>query len=200
MRFSVRDRCMSPDNPDDAQRFERAMRRARVPWRFWDADVERVKGNNTWLKEWCADPNRTAGDGVGFYIHGNLNTGKSAVASIMMREFVLRALTSVWLGVNEVPRVMFNDDDDATTIQARLRRADMVVIDDLGAERFRLTGGGGGALEQIIRDTYHRQRTLVITSNVAWEQMPVVFGAHPAIVSLLQRAVRPVKLSQSWGA
>jgi len=198
MRFSVRDRSINPDDPDDVERYRAAMHRSRVPWRFWDARIDLVKGNNAWLTEWCGDPGRTATEGTGLYVHGDLNTGKSAVAAILAREFVLRNHIVVWLAVAEIPFIMFNATDEHTKIRKRLQSADMLVLDDLGSESFKLSGAGGVALEQIIRGIYHRQRSLVVTSNNAWEQVPVVFGSHPALASLIQRALRPVKLSAHW--
>lgn len=194
----VYERRMDPSDPDDQEQWYAALRRARIPERHWDACPELVKGNNQWMFQALAGPEAWAGRGYGFYIHGQFNTGKSAAAAILAMEFVRRCHVVVWLSVRDVAGVRFRESDDAKERNAMLERADLVVLDDLGSERFKLDGAGGSALEETVRIAYDRGRSMLITSNHSWDVFPKVYGAVPALVSVVQRLSLPVVLTRQW--
>jgi DNA replication protein DnaC len=175
------------------------MRRANIPERFWDATPDQVKGNNKWMRQALGQPDLWAEKGYGFYLHGPFNTGKSAAACILARDFVLRAHKVLFLKVCDVPRTRFHDGAEGVALDTRLRHADLLVLDDLGSERFRLDSAAGAALEEVVRIMYDRSRPIVITSNKAWEgEFPASYGSVPAFVSVVQRICISVALVDPW--
>jgi len=190
----IREHRLNPD--EDPIRFHQAMERANIPRRFWDADPEQVKGDNTWIKQSLADPaNVWAGRGYGLFIHGPFNTGKSAAAAILARDFVMRCHVVLWLSVRDVPAVRFHEGDMAK-LDKLLRRADLLVLDDLGSERYRLESAAGAALEEVVRIMYEANRAPIITSNVEWQAFQA--GYPKSFVSLVTRMCIPVSLVDPW--
>jgi DNA replication protein DnaC len=175
------------------------MRRARIPERYWFSDVNQVKGDTRWLEQALRHPDEWAGEGYGYFIHGPFNTGKSAVACILARDFVMRAHAVLFLKVCDVPRVRFNEGEEGAALNARLRRADLVVLDDLGSERFRLESAAGAALEEVVRIMYDRQRPIIFTSNKSWSsEFTASYGSVPAFISVVQRVCIPVSMVDAW--
>jgi DNA replication protein DnaC len=174
------------------------LRETFVPDRYARAQLDRVldPGMRAWLgraldaaPEWLAP-------GYGFYIHGPGNTGKSSVAGLFLREALLRAERALWLHVSEAPGVRFRSTPRAEAMSEALNRADLLVVDDLGAENYRVEGAGGGALEEVVRAVYGRDRTLIVTSNLHWSDLP---GRYPPLfVSALRRTLTPVALVRVW--
>ena len=191
----VRDRRLDP--AEDPDRWVAALRRARIPDRFWSADIEKVKGNVGWIRSALANVEKWAGQGNGFYINGPFNTGKSAAAALLAMEFIRRCHVVVWLSVREVPGVRFHEGELAA-VDALLQRADVLVLDDLGSEKFRMTSAAGGALEEVVRIMYERQRAVIFTSNKGWPEFPHTYATTPGFVSVVQRISIPVALIDPW--
>lgn len=195
----VREHRLDPNDETDRGRIEAALQRACIPRRFWTARPGEVKGRNGWIMQALAEPEKWAGEGHGFYLHGPFNTGKSAAACILARDFVLRAHKVLFLKVCDVPRVRFHEDDEASMLDARLRACDLLVLDDLGSERFRLDSAAGAALEEVARIMYDKQRPMLVTSNKSWEtEFPGSYGGVPAFISVVQRMCIPVAMIDTW--
>jgi DNA replication protein DnaC len=193
----VRERRLNPDDPDDVGGWNAALKRARIPDRYWAASPAQVKGDPRWLQKALAYPEEWAGKGYGFHISGPFNTGKTACAALLMMEFIRRCHSVLWLSVREVPGVRFHDGALAA-LDDRLQTADMVVLDDLGAERFKIDGPAGAALEETVRIVTERGRSITFTSNDAWESFPITYAAMPAFVSVVQRHTVPIRLFETW--
>jgi DNA replication protein DnaC len=174
-----------------------ALRRARIPDRYWAARPEWVRGDHRWIFDALNAPEKWADKGWGFYLGGAFNTGKTACAAILMMEFVRRCHNVLWIAVREVPGMRFHEGALAA-LDERLMTADMVVLDDLGAERFKLDGPGGTALEETVRIVTERGRSITFTSNAAWEKLAINYAVVPAFVSVVQRHTIPVMLTQTW--
>jgi DNA replication protein DnaC len=174
-----------------------ALKRARIPDRYWPATIEQVKGERRWLHQATGDPTWWGDKGWGFYICGPFNTGKTACAAILAMEMLRRCHAVLWLAVREVASVRFHEGALAA-LDDRLQTADFVVLDDLGGERFKLDGAGGTALEETVRIVMERGRSVVFTSNVPWPEFASAYAPIPAFVSVVQRHTIPVLLQERW--
>lgn len=190
----VRDPIPQSDSPNDRVRVEAALRDANLPERYWGVRHNLVK--STAVRDWAwiamRDAAQWLAEGKGWYLHGPFASGKSSIAALLLQNAVARGEVCLWLPTYDVPRVRFREDEAAKRLDDRLRRCDLLVLDDLGSEAFSLVKGGGAALEAVARTVYDRQRSLVVTSNVSWNAFPSTYGAAPAIVSVIQRLVTPI--------
>lgn len=196
----IRDRVFDP--AQEPVEWRRMLEGANVPDRYWHARPAAIV--NPQIREWVERAVAHAADwlaqGAGFFLCGPPNTGKSSVASILVQEALRRAERCLWLPVRDVPRVRFGSDEEARVLDKKLRHADVVVIDDLGAERFKLSGAAGGALEETLRIAYDRSRSVIVTCNYTWEDFQAVYNPEAGpLVSAMRRLVWPVAIvSGQW--
>lgn len=191
----VRERRLDP--VEEPQEWAAALRRARVPARYHTATVEQVRGDARWLAQATENPSWWADHGWGFYICGPFNTGKTACAALLAMEMIRRCHEVLWLAVREVAGMRFHEGA-LGALDTRLETADVLVLDDLGGERWKLDGPAGTALEETVRIMTERGRCVFITSNVPWTDFPHAYGAIPALVSIVQRYSVPVVLIERW--
>ena len=194
MKRRVRDKQRSPE--EDPARWARLLAEANVPPMVSRATPDQVKGDAAWLLGALAKPEAWLAEGFGYYIQGQLNAGKSSVAGILIMDAIARCEVCTWLPVRDVPGVRFREGDRNAAIHERLYKTDLLVLDDIGAESYRLDGAGGAALEAVIRILYDRDRSVVYTSNVGWQAF---VGTYPAgLVSVVRRRSWPVTLTERW--
>jgi len=185
----IRDWCIDPVG--DPHGWRDALLDARLPSRYWSASVDAIgyEEITRWLTETLASAKTWMSRGVGHYIHGHLNSGKSSIAAILMMDAIRRCETCLWLPVRDVPGVRFRETQALSEIADRMESCDMLVLDDLGAEQFRLLSAAGNALETAARIMYDRRRPLIITSNIQWSKFPSRYAEMPGFVSVVQRIV-----------
>ena len=191
----IRDRS-AERGPHDPGRWHRLLDQANVPEMVRTATIEKVKSNPTWLRAAVNHPEEWLAKGFGYYIQGDLNTGKSSAAGLLIMDGVMRCETCTWLPVRDVPGVRFREGERNTALHERLYKTDLLVLDDIGAESYRLQGAGGAALEAVIRILYDRQRSVVYTSNVGWQAFASTYPA--GLVSVTRRRTWPVTMTERW--
>jgi DNA replication protein DnaC len=173
-----------------------------MPKRYWTATPEQIRDDRLRVSvesvvetapQWLAASK-------GFYLCGPLNAGKSCVAAMLLMAAVRRFQQCLWLSVRDVPGVRFKDTDHHAMLDERLRTCDLLVLDDLGAERFKRTGPAASALEETARIVYDNNRSLIVTSNFSWRQLGEEYGQiNEPLVSVLRRMVSPWEvLNDQW--
>jgi DNA replication protein DnaC len=184
-------------NPDDLPRL---YREAHIPERYWRAAPCNINDQALRTRVERVLPHDWLGSGLGFFIHGPYNSGKSSIAAIFAMDAVQRFERVTWLPVRDVPRTIFRENDFAKAVDDRRRTSDVVVLDDLGSERFRLATAAGSALEEVARTAYDRNRSLIVTSNRSWRQFCEEYGREAeAFVSVVSRIVSPFEVvNKQW--
>ena len=196
----MRDRTRGPDQ--DPIRWAEVLREANLPERYWTArsDALRPGDLRQWVEHAEAHPEEWlyTMPGRGWLLLGELNSGKSSLAAILLMEALRRCETGLWLAAREVPGVMFRDGERAAALHDRLQVADLLVVDDLGSEGYRADRPGGAALEGAIRTLYDRGRPIIVTGNL---NVPTIQTTYPAaIVSVLTRVCSVVEVeNDQWG-
>jgi DNA replication protein DnaC len=139
------------------------------------------------------DPNLDEGRGLWF--EGDVGTGKTTLAMLVSRA-ALDAGRSV--AIYSLPRLLaeiratFEDDTEGSYVDFldRLAAVDLLHLDDVGAER-----SSEWVLEQlyaIVNARYEDERSMVITTNLAREQLEEQIGR--STVSRLKEMCEPVPL------
>jgi len=165
MKRRIRKRIFKPD--DDPQLWREALEEANIPARYAAATMEKVP---TFAQKWVTYHIESCDwleKSMGYVISGRHGVGKSSIAGLFAKDAVMRCETVLWLAAREVPGVMFREGDRNQRLNDRLYRADVLIVDDLGAEGFSAERAGGSALEGAIRVVYDRCRSIIITTNLA---------------------------------
>jgi len=145
------------------------MDRANLPGRYRGATVGAIQHQELrdWVQGAIDNPVSWLGEGLGFLMSGQLNAGKSSIAAILLMDALQRCEVGLWLAARQVPGVMFREGERNQELNDRLYDADVVVIDDLGAEAYSMRRAGGSALEGAMRAVYDNGRSLIVTSNLS---------------------------------
>ena len=133
--------------------------RAGVKKRYMEAEVDTVEAQ-LYMERFGSD------DGRGLYIHGDVGTGKTYLASALARMFILSGYSVVLT----TTLAMLEDIQDtygkeASSLDAVLRFAssDVLILDDLGKES--ASPWSASMLFQIINYRYEAMRPIIVTSQ-----------------------------------
>lgn len=116
-------------------------------------------------KEYCEnlqDPNTWARTGVIFY--GTVGTGKTYMAVAIANELISKGWFVHVTNLNTMLSSLWNTEDKLEYIR-KLKRYDMVVIDDLGAEHRSKSGIEIDKLGEVIDELERSDKLLIVTTN-----------------------------------
>jgi DNA replication protein DnaC len=157
-------------------KIEQTVRKAGIPRRYADASFETfrsVRGGNVTamfrlVQQYTAEflPGRYNG---GLLLTGTIGTGKTHLAVAALRELMLeRGQLGIFVDAREMlaqVRSTFTPGSQATefSVLDPILRADVLVIDELGAAR--TTDWTADVIEQILNSRYNSQRATILTTN-----------------------------------
>jgi DNA replication protein DnaC len=128
--------------------------------------------------EWIA-----RGDTVLFA--GPIGTGKTHLAIALAVEAARqRRHVAFWRAADLVRTLIeARDKRELGRLQARLRRVDLVVLDEVGFVPF--DRAGGELLFNMLADRYERRRAVAITTNLSFSEWPRVFADDEKLTTAL---------------
>jgi DNA replication protein DnaC len=123
------------------------------------------------------------GDNVVFA--GPVGTGKTHLAIALGVEAARqRRHVSFWRAADVVRSLVeARDQRELGRTQARLRRVDLLILDEVGFVPF--DRAGGELLFNLLADRYERRRAVAITTNLAFAEWPRVFADDEKLTTAL---------------
>jgi DNA replication protein DnaC len=125
----------------------------------------------------------TRGDNV--VLAGPIGTGKTHLAIALGVEAARqRRHVAFWRAADLVRNLVeARDKRELGRTQARLRRVDLLILDEVGFVPF--DRAGGELLFNLLADRYERRRAVVITTNLAFAEWPRVFADDEKLTTAL---------------
>lgn len=109
----------------------------------------------------------------GLYYHGGFGTGKTFLATLLGKEWLLRGKSVIF---GDVPKLLdeikrtFNDPAQSSqAVLDKYAACDLLIMDDLGTGY--MTAWNVGVLYQIINDRYNANKLLIVTSNYSMAEL-----------------------------
>ncbi len=113
------------------------------------------------------------GKSIGILMYGNVGTGKSFAASCIANALIEQEVSVVMVSVvsliDELRSSEFSDKEESAYTYSRLTTADMLILDDFGAERS--TDFAIERLYDIINTRYRENRPMIVTTNLTLDGM-----------------------------
>ncbi len=137
-------------------------------WRFESASAmtTQLAKAREYAEKWD-DFNR---EGIGLLLFGNVGTGKSYAAGCIANALLDRMISVLYVGMSDVVnRMQGNFGADRDSYLKQLMRPDLLILDDLGAERN--TSYGKERVFDVINRRMLSRKPMIITTNIALSVM-----------------------------
>lgn len=168
---------------------------AGIPRNQWDAKLSKIPSGLTYfdvVSDFCKNICKNVRDGKGLYLHGDYSTGKSAIASIVLKAALNSRISECyWVRAKELPGIQIEKttNQDGDSYFEILRNATLLVIDEFQVrEDIKYTES---LFEDVTRYRIDQKLSTIITTNVAIRELE---RRYPALYAVLQEAVTPVKV------
>ncbi len=148
------------------QRVQRNTANARIPVHYSQASADMLDDENRKIAvRYLANFYENKGDTIGLLLYGDVGTGKSFLASCLANDMLNKGFSVRWLSTMQiVERGAFYSDEEYGQYVDEIVVPDVLIIDDLGAER-----GTEFALERVfgLVDTrISTDKPIIVTTNV----------------------------------
>jgi len=131
------------------------------------------------------------------YLRGPLGCGKSGTAAALVRTFVAGEMTFEWVSIRRLisqAQASFNRKGKRPSILDNPCGPDLVILDDLGAER--PTDYAMHEVGNVIEARYDRRRPVIVTSSLTLRELaerdkvdPVTGRVEPVMGRIVDRLV-----------
>ncbi len=156
---------------------EADMKRMRLPKRFWTSEFKRIAQGQPkyaiekYLRQMGSviSPGEPMRRGYGMVLWGENDTGKTSVASLVLKEARRRGFTCLFIRSAQYRSATIEHErfDDAHTVAQRCEDVDLLVLDDFGKESSSeySTGGSERMFDDLIRGRCSNLKSTIITMN-----------------------------------
>ena len=109
-------------------------------------------------------------EGIGLLLFGNVGTGKSYAAGCIANALIDRMVPVLYISMSDaVNRMQGNFGTDRDAYLKQLMRPDLLILDDLGAERN--TSYGKERVFDVVNRRLLSHKPMIITTNIALSAM-----------------------------
>ncbi|CAM3569137.1 AFG1/ZapE family ATPase [Erysipelothrix urinaevulpis] len=161
---------------------------------FQSIDLQKEKQNPAYIKVLVELAKFVEDDELGYFLYGNLGVGKSYLAACVSNQMAKEGKRVAYVHVpslfNHLKQQFGNNKQQEQTLDT-LRKASLLVLDDLGAEPI-TPWGRDEVLLSILNDRLENKRKTIITSNYKPEMLKDLYRVDTRGVSDEIRASRLV--------
>lgn len=145
---------------------------ANIPIDYWMLAFKNFKGDKKFkelMREHIKDMDTFYGEGRSFAFVGNLGTGKTYVASAILKRAIISGYSAKYAQMAEVVNSLLSSNVDSATYLERLLEVDFLVIDEFDARWVFPSEKSermfGSTLEYILRTRFQNHMPTILCSN-----------------------------------
>jgi len=162
--------------------------------------AESYAASNEYVKNWP----RYRSYGMGFFLHGDHGAGKSSVAAVMLKSIMAThgadGFFTTFAEIIDMVHEGYRDQEHKDWFQARVRSAEVLVLDDIGREhqqsqyrsnaelRAIATATARSMIDDLLRFRTHAMKPTFITSNFSLDEIGQKYGDN--ILSLMHEGMQ----------
>lgn len=169
--------------------------RMEIPKRFRDVSVDKIEPENSNHKKiivrYILKLNEIRKKGIGLLFWGDNGVGKTACASLVLKEARRRGFTCLFCRSFDLKDFIIGSDDRSKRIRKKIRSVDFLVIDDLGKEYSGESGFIERVLDGIFRERSGDLKPVIVTTNMSKKALRERY--KKSMLESLTEAVYPVK-------
>lgn len=165
----------------------------RLSWEdynFPDEDLEQT------VDTYIENAEKMIANGIGIILMGDIGTGKTLLATLILKEMQkagYSVYSTTFAGMIEQFTAGWNSDLEKTFFLERVRKSEVLLIDDIGKEYKTKNGLGSSTFDMVLRGRVQEGRPTFITTNLDFDDMEEGYGS--AILSLLKETSLPMEIS-----
>lgn len=155
----------------------------RLTWEDFEGDPEVMSIVANYLDRYEA----YVGRGVGLILRGDVGTGKTFAATMLLKDLVRRGYdcySVTFSSMIEMFTAAWRSDEERRYFQRRVVHSDVLLLDDLGKELRRKNALSESTFDDVLRRRVMAGRPTFITTNLTQREMSEGYGK--AILSLLK--------------
>lgn len=150
------------------------------------------------VQEYRSQLKAATDEGMGLILTGNVGTGKTTLAVAILRELLE---TSTRRSGQIIPMISLIDNlvtmqrmdkTEAAEYEQRIRRCELLVLDDLGGENT-TQPWVQAKVDSIITERYNRMKSIIVTTNLDPDALTKIYGGR--IVDRLRSTCRVIRFS-----
>jgi len=169
--------------------------------RYWDASRDKFNAQQeATIRDYLQDIEKKIHDGIGLYLWGDNNTGKSYIAAVLCKlVWAKYRVTSYCVTAAELKDAWISEHPahpgSSELMTERVEEARFLVIDDLGKEHRAASGFAENKFGALLRNRSRTggKKTTIITANIPPDQFAGVYGKSTAQLVKEHVFVLPVK-------
>jgi len=158
------------------------LRRMNIGRRWWGCMLSKIPDGlkyKTVLTKYIANIADHIRNGRGLMFRGDYSSGKTGAAVIVAKAVVSHGGTAYFMTTSElsdskIEKQMF-DEEEGTTVWDRMRKVDLLILDDLGSDHIGKSQWGKSLVERILRIRSNKTKALVCTTN-KFDEITEVYG------------------------
>lgn len=170
------------------------MKRINVPEVYWGRELSDFPAETSHFKvveKLVAQLDKCLGQGAGLYLWGDTGTGKTALASVIIKAVLKLRKSALMLNMDDLIDHSLKDSqfDDYETWRDRMQSVDLLVIDEmtLAGRDYRIA-----ALERVVRRRIMEAQSIVVTSNIGPDH---IGSKADGLAAAMKEALVPVRVS-----
>lgn len=173
-----------------------------LPRRYWPVDesgfgldIERVSAgrHKDAVKNYISKLPEMLDNGHGMMLYGKFGSGKTALAAMICHEARRIDALVCFVRSYELKDAIINRRmwDDGISVDDRVKRVDLLVIDDLGKEHSPSTSGWNEMyFEELLRARSDRMKSTILTSNFSPDTMKTMY--KDSMIAVMKGCIWPI--------